>query len=139
MNLRPSRLIPLLAVVGALAACSDSASTAPDSSVLPPRTVEAGAVKVTIVPTKLDASGATFAITLDTHSVDLSMDLAAAAVLDVGGVGWTVEGWTGAEPGGHHREGELRFTASGSVTGTARLTISGLPGPVEATWNVGAG
>lgn len=102
------------------------------------RTVKAGAVTVKIEPQQLDARGAAFKITFDTHSVDLSSDMTRATRLEVGGAAWKVAGWTGDGPGGHHREGELRFTPAGPAAGNARLTISGLPGPVAATWELGS-
>lgn len=128
-----------LAITGTLAACNDSSTTAPVASVLPVRTVEAGAVEVIITPTLLDSSGATFSIVLDTHSADLSVDLTTSAALDVGGTAWINAGWTGDGPSGHHRAGEIQFTAQGPAKGTATLTISGLPEPVEATWELGEG
>lgn len=100
------------------------------------RTLKAGEVDVKIEPTRLDADGATIKITLDTHSVELSMELAGSARLEVGGTAWEVAGWTGDGPGGHHREGELRFTPSGPARGSARLTLSGFPEPVEASWTL---
>lgn len=128
----------LLLVLLSGCAGSDDTSATP-TSVLPARTVDAGAVEVKITPTRLDATGATFAITFDTHSVDLSLDPASSAALDVDGTAWPVYGWTGAGPGGHHREGELRFNPQGPASGTARLTISGLPEPVEASWALSQG
>ena len=94
---------------------------------------------MTITPIRLDDVGAIFEIVLDTHSVELSLDMAASASLEVDGNAWVVEGWDGSGPGGHHREGELRFTAQSSPSGTARLTIQGLPEPVEASWDIGDG
>ena len=130
----------VLLVGVALAACGggddDSDSRASGQTAgLAERTVEAGEVDVKLEPTQLDADGAIFKIVLDTHSVELSMDLA-KAVLEVGDTQWEVAGWTGDGPSGHHREGELRFTASGPAQGTARLTLSGFPEPVEATWEL---
>ena len=127
--------VPLL-VAAMLGACSRSSSNAPSTSVLPRRSLDAGAVKVVITPTRFDAIGATFSISLDTHSADLSVDLAAATVLDVGGTAWAVKGWSGTAPGGHHRSGELSFTAQGPPKGTVHLTISGLPEPVDTTWQL---
>ena len=136
------RALGIVALVGfvaaTLAGCGKSTPT-PVASSLPVRTVEAGAVDVTVTPTLLDSSGATFAIVLDTHSVELSLDMAAAAVLNVGGTVWPTSGWSGDGPSGHHRTGELRFTAAGPAAGTAILTISGLSKPVEATWELGDG
>lgn len=93
--------------------------------------VAAGMGSSPITPTRLDATGATFAISFDTYSVDLSLDPAASVTLDVDGTAWPIDAWTGAGPGGHHREDELRFNPRGPASGTARLTLSGLPEPVE--------
>jgi hypothetical protein len=99
------------------------------------RTVEAGEVTVTITPTRLDGAGATFNVVLDTHSVDLDLDLAASSALKVGDEQWNGAVWDGSGPGGHHREGSLAFTAGNTEpSGTATLTIGGLPEPVSATW-----
>ena len=134
---RLSLLAAVLIMTGVLGACGDTNDTSPVISALPVREVDSGAVEVKITPIQLDAAGAAFAIVLDTHSVDLSLDLAAAATLDVDGTEWTVEGWDGSGSGGHHRQGTLRFTPQGPASGTARLTISGLPEPVETAWNLG--
>lgn len=99
------------------------------------QTLSAGEIDIEIEPRQLDAQGATFEITLDTHSVELSMDLTAAE-LDVGGIAWPVTGWDGDGPSGHHREGELRFDAAGSPTGTARLVLAGFPEPVAVSWEL---
>lgn len=97
--------------------------------------VSSGEVEVTMEPVQLDDRGAAFSIVLDTHAVDLSADLT-RATLEVSGTTWPVEAWSGDEPGGHHREGELRFESAGPATGTAILTIPELPEPVEATWDL---
>lgn len=133
-------LIAVLAMLFAaalIAACGDSAE-APDATVegLASRTVEAGAVDVKIEPRQLDAQGAIFKITLDTHSVELSTDLTESASLDVGGVAWSVSGWSGDGPGGHHREGTLAFMPGGAPAGAVRLVIKGLPELVDVTWTV---
>ena len=99
------------------------------------RTVGAGEIDIKIEPRQLDDRGAVFAITLDTHSVELAMDLAAAE-LSVGDTSWPVAGWDGDGPGGHHREGDLRFDAAGAAVGTARLTLPGFSEPVEVTWEL---
>lgn len=97
------------------------------------RTVTVGEVDIEIQPIQLDDEGAVFAITLDTHSVELSADLTRAS-LEVDGVAWPVEAWSGDGPGGHHREGELRFASAGSPTGTVRLVLPDFPEPVDVTW-----
>ena len=105
------------------------------ASGLESRTVTAGEVDVKIEPLQLDDGGAAFKIILDTHSVELDADLTRAR-LDVDGRAWSVDGWSGDGPSGHHREGELRFRPAGAATGTATLTILELPKPVEASWEL---
>lgn len=124
-----------LAVVGA--SCSES--TTPEKGVLPSRVVVTGSVRITMTPTRFDGRDATFAISIDTHSGELSTDLAASTSLDVDGRAWTATGWKGAGPSGHHRSGELRFKAGGPAKGTARLTIRGFDEPVVATWKLRGG
>lgn len=69
-------------------------------------------VTVAVTPQNLtDGAGSwDFKIVLDTHSADLSDDLTKSAVLvDGSGKRYTPVAWDGAGPGGHHREGMLRF------------------------------
>lgn len=134
------RRLGLLAVVliaaATLTACGADDDASLSASGLPARQVDSGAVEVKITPTGIDETGATFEVVLDTHSVELAVDIAAATTLEVDGTAWAVDGWVGSRPGGHHRQGTLRFTADGPASGTARLTITGLPEPVEATWDL---
>ncbi len=70
-------------------------------------------VTVAVTPRTLSSDAETwdFNIVLDTHSQDLSDDLAKSAVLlDGSGARYEPVAWDGAGPGGHHREGVLRFT-----------------------------
>ena len=74
----------------------------------------AGGVTVAVTPAKLVAGAKTwdFSIVLDTHTQDLSDDLAGSAVLvDDRGNEFKALAWDGAAPGGHHRSGVLRFNA----------------------------
>ena len=123
----------------ALAACGGNGDDAPSpsSAVLPTRTVEAGEVTVKIEPLRVDAGGAEFKFTFDTHSVALDLDVARSASLTVAGAAWGGASWSGDGPGGHHREGTLRFVPSGPPRGTVALGLVGLPGPVDATWTLG--
>jgi hypothetical protein len=69
-------------------------------------------VTVAVTPQNLtDSAGSwNFKIVLDTHSADLSDDLTQSAVLvDGSGKRHMPVAWDGAGPGGHHREGVLRF------------------------------
>jgi hypothetical protein len=103
----------------------------------PRRTVQAGGVEVALQPLRIDASGAVLEVVLDTHVTELDMDLTAGAVLDVGGQPWPTLAWEGDGPGGHHREGRLRFDAAGPAAGTVTLRLRGFEAPVEATWTMG--
>lgn len=74
----------------------------------------AGGVTVAVTPAKLVAGAKTwdFSIVLDTHTQDLSDDLARSAVLvDDRGNEFKALAWDGAAPGGHHRSGVLKFNA----------------------------
>jgi len=67
-------------------------------------------VKVTPKSTGLDNPRWEFAVVLDTHSGDLGDELAKTATLVTGdGRQFKPVAWTGAAPGGHHREGVLEF------------------------------
>ena len=67
-------------------------------------------VKVTAKSIGLVGSRWEFAVVLDTHSADLSDDLAQSAILTTDdGRTFRPSGWLGAPPGGHHREGVLAF------------------------------
>ena len=133
--------VGLVLASGILGACSSDdqpAVSQASGSGLTTRTVEAGAVTVEIDPKELDGGGAAFIVSFDTHSVDLGFDVVSAASLEVDGTAWTDPAWKGDPAGGHHRSGTLTFRPGGPATGTARLTISGLPEPVVATWDLGS-
>ena len=146
---RPARQWVIAAVVGVLAVAGGivawqvwgnngtTGTPAASTSSWPTRTVGAGSVTVKMQPTRLDAGGAVFKVSFDTHSVELNLDVAARARLVVGSSTWPTIGWSGDGPGGHHRQGQLRFDPAGPATGTATLTIGGLPKPVSATWSLG--
>ena len=131
--------VALLAGGLVLSSCGgdDGDPAAANATSLDAQRLRAGEIDITIEPLRLDDKGATFAITLDTHAVELSMDLAAAE-LSVSGTPWPVAGWDGDGPSGHHRSGALRFEAAGPAEGTARLALSGFPEPVAATWELGS-
>lgn len=81
---------------------------------LPARTSADNGVTVSVTPVNVgpEAKVWDFRIVFDTHSQDLSDDLATAAVLiDGRGSEARAIAWEGAQPGGHHREGVLRFGA----------------------------
>ena len=74
----------------------------------------ANGVTVAVTPRNLsrEAKVWEFAVVFDTHSQDLADDVAKSAVLlDGRGNEFKALGWEGAAPGGHHREGVLKFNA----------------------------
>ena len=91
---------------------------------------EQGAVIVEVTPLNLGTPADTleFDVSMNTHSVDLSMDLAQLATLTTD-TGVTVQAskWD-ATPGGHHVSGKLVFPAmqdgKSILEGTAKLTLT---------------
>lgn len=71
----------------------------------------AGAVTVEAVPLVTDdVLDVAFAITLETHSVELDFDLAERATLTIGDAKFPGASWQPNAPDGHHVEGVLHFT-----------------------------
>ena len=96
-----------IGVSAALAASSGAAN--PN---LPAQTSSARGVTTKVTPRNLASNAGSweFAIVLDTHSQDLSDDLVKSSLLlDGAGGRHSPTAWDGAPPGGHHREGVLRF------------------------------
>lgn len=81
-------------------------------------------VAVTAQDVSADAKTWDFKIMLDTHSGDLSDDLLKTAVLlDGTGTQHAPVAWDGAAPGGHHREGVLKFKPVSPTPATIELQI----------------
>lgn len=104
-----------------------------------------GAVSVTVTPSdlRLVSSALAFEVTMDTHSVDLNMDLAELATVTTDNGRIVSATLWDAVPGGHHVSGELVFPAV--VAGTAvlegattvTLTIIGVDAPSRIfTWSL---
>ena len=115
-TLKPHRvttatLIAMFALSMALAALPRIAHTQAASATATQSSSEQGVtVKATPKLTGLDNPRWEFTVVLDTHSGDLSDDLAATATLiTADGREFKPLAWTGAAPGGHHREGVLEF------------------------------
>lgn len=99
-----------------------------------------GAVTVYVTPLNLNnpAEQLEFDIALETHSVDLSMDLAMLATLTTD-TGLTVQATTWDAPrGGHHIQGKLIFPATQDgksiLEGASKLTltITGVDAPTRS-------
>ncbi len=129
---------PQVQPVNTLAASTGSTGSSGDSSALPPsgvagqslaRADSQGAVEFVVTPLNLTAPGETldFDVSMNTHSVDVSWDLAAQSVLKTD-TGREVKGLSWPVGGGHHYEGKLTFparTADGKalLDGATTLTL----------------
>ncbi len=87
-----------------------------------------------MTPVTLDGSGAVFRITLTTHTGSVDLDPAAAAQLRVDGAPSDDATWDGPGPGGHHREGTLRFATSIPSGAAVELRITDSPSEATGTW-----
>ena len=101
----------------------------------------AGGVTVTVTPQSLaaDAKSWDFKVVLDTHSQDLGDDLVKSTVLlDGTGSQHVPVAWDGSAPGGHHREGVLRFKPVTPQPAAIELRIArpGEPGPRSFRWQL---
>ncbi len=117
-------------------AAATEAMLHPDNTAAPAtdlkRTDEQGMVTMEVTPLNLDNAADTvtldFDVAMNTHSVDLSMDLAPLATI-VTDTGTTVQAakWE-ATPGGHHVSGKLIFPATqdgkGVLEGASKLTLT---------------
>lgn len=106
---------------------------------------EQGAVSVAITPLEVaqDAATLSFEVVMDTHSVDLTIDLAQLATLATDkGAAVAATTWSG-EAGGHHVSGVLSFpTDNGGApllegASTITLTLKNVDAPERTfTWSV---
>jgi hypothetical protein len=113
------------------------AQTGPGAPAAQSSAVQGVTVKVT--PKALGPGGGRweFAVVLDTHSADLSDDLVqSASLVTDDGRRLMPLSWTGAPPGGHHREGVLAFDVALPSPKTFELHIqrSGEAAPRVFRW-----
>ncbi len=94
------------------------------------RTDEQGAVVFQITPLNLDTATDTleFDVAMNTHSIDLGMDLASLSTLSTDtGVAIPAAKWD-ATPGGHHVDGKLIFplmtNGKSILDGASKLTLT---------------
>lgn len=161
MKLKWSAL-SLLSLMLLLIACNNSpvvedtisnVQTQIEPIALPPATIhetlvdEQGAVSVAVTPLNLEEAGAdtlTFEVVMDTHSVDLSMDLANLTTLTMDNGDEIMAVLWDAQAGGHHVSGILSFPAPVNdttlLTGASQLTmtIHNVDAPERVfTWQLG--
>lgn len=128
----PRRVVPLFAA--ALLVLSGGTATA--ARRLPTKTTEVNEITVEVSPRRVNGRGAVIAIVLDTHEGALDVDLRKRSTLTVDGTPWPVASYQGDGPGGHHREGTLRFRNAGRIAGSMRLVINGLGGTAKLSWRL---
>lgn len=126
---------------GAFVAAALVAVSAVAAGELDTRRSSAAGVTVKVTPKDVAPGSATwaFVVVLDTHSQDLSDDLVkTSALLDAQGVRYAPLAWEGAPPGGHHREGVLRFKGLGPAPGAFELQIrrAGEAAPRSFRWTL---
>lgn len=89
-----------------------------------------GGVTIEITPQSI--SDGVFAVSLNTHSVNLSDDLMQVTNLnDESGKKYLPISWKGDPPGGHHREGILNFGPISPTPKKIEIVIRGIGGVSE--------
>jgi hypothetical protein len=138
MDLRKSMRYLLCHLVGA-AMLVGTAAVAAD---LASQSSEGGGVTIDVKPLDVAAGAAkwSFQVSLNTHSQDLSDDLARTAFI-VNRAGKKNElpiGWEGDVPGGHHRKGVLSFKALTPLPAAIELRIqrAGEKAPRVFRWDL---
>jgi len=126
-----------LVVAATLVASSVSVGAAAEMEYVPQASNQRE-IKITVTPRDLTHKAAIwdFDVVLETHTQDLSDDLAKSAVLIADGKQYLPSGWEGAAPGGHHRKGVLRFKAIAPLPAAVELQIrlAGDPSPRSFKW-----
>lgn len=97
-------------------------------------------VTVKVTPRSLAGEAWEFEVVFDTHSGDLKDDLLkAAALIADGSAPSSPTGWHGDGPGGHHRQGVLRFKAPAAAAPAKvelRLNRAGESAPRVFRWQL---
>lgn len=124
----------IAAVVLLAAGCAAPAADGPSAG--PVRVAEGGDVEITVTPLSLGGGGAVFRVAFDTHTVELGFDPVAVSRLETPAGVVPADSWEGDGPGGHHREGELRFPTDARL-GDLQLRID-VDEPVVVDWKSGA-
>ncbi len=106
MHIRLAVIRLLLPAFAALLAAGGATAAAN----LPSQSTSQAGVTVKATPRNLSGGAWEFEVVFDTHSQDLKDDLVKSAKLVAdGGASYAPTAWQGDPPGGHHRQGVLRF------------------------------
>lgn len=93
-----------------------------------------GGVEVAVTPIdiKADPEFWSFQVSMNTHSVGLDQDMMASSLMEVGnGKSYNPIIWEGAPPGGHHRNGVLKFKSISPLPSEVVIKIKGVGGISE--------
>lgn len=132
---RARLLLAVAAVAAVTAACGAEGDRGPAAAAGWQRqTVEVGRVEIQATPTVVDDTRVEVRLVFDTHTVELGTDIAGTATLAVAGREHRDGRWDGDGPGGHHREGVLRFAAGPSGSEPFELHLAGFSEPVTFRW-----
>ncbi len=137
--MRRPRLKALVSLAAAIAVAA--ASGIASARELAQQTSRDRGVTVRVKPIDTSASAKlwAFEVVLETHSQELSDDLARAATLSgAGGAQQAPTSWEGDPPGGHHRKGVLRFVPIVPAPDAVELRIqrSGETAPRSFRWQL---
>lgn len=120
---------------------SNAATTVPDKIVYEKKVSREGTIEASVEPVSFseDSSSWDFKVILNSHSAEIDSDLAALSEL-IGekGVSYKATAWDGSPPGGHHREGILKFKPISPKPATITLRINQVGGIAERnfTWSI---
>ena len=112
-----------------------------EQTILQTQTLTDGNVTYKVTPKDLTTRAATwdFEIILDTHTGSLDQDLVATLrLVDNKGSEYKSTQWEGASPGGHHREGTLKFSPLTPRPAFIELTVQTTDNTKEISlrWNL---
>ncbi len=131
-----TRLITWILSIAVTVFAASGAMAAPT---LPAQTSSESGVTISVTPRNLPAGSWEFDVAFNTHSQELTDDLAKTAVLVSDGRGsHTPIKWQGDPPGGHHRKGVLQFKAVSPTPASIELQIkrSGESAPRSFRWQL---
>ncbi len=107
---------------------------------LAPQTSDENGVKIVVIPGDLSNSATVwnFEVVLETHTHPLVDEMAEASALVANGKSYPPLVWIGSPPGGHHRQGRLRFMAVTPQPQVIELRIhlNGEPTPRTFKWSL---
>lgn len=119
----------------------DVANQVSEQTILQTQTLTDGNVTYKVTPKDLTTSATTwdFDVTLDTHTGSLDQDMVTTfRLVDNKGKEYRATKWEGDPPGGHHREGLLKFSPLTSRPAFIELTVQTTDNTKEISlrWNL---